>query len=98
MMEMNFKVIRSYFNLIHNHIAENGFFFNVNRYFKDTVGHPIELHNYPYDDFWKVILSAPSWNQNHIHQLITQRSKKKDISIKNEIKNINKLSKKIQLI
>ena len=72
--------------------------YNINRYYKDTVGYPIEFHNYPYDDFWKVISSEPSWNQNHIHQLITQRNKKKDISIKNEIKNIYKRSKKIQLI
>ena len=75
MMEMNFDVIKKYFKFIHGTIADNGFFFNINRYEKNTVGHPIKLSEYPYDDKWNVVSSGPSWRQKHIHQLVTQRIK-----------------------
>jgi len=78
MMEMDYKIISYYFKLINNKISKKGYFLNINRYYKDTVGYPIELHNYPYDDKWKVILSKTSWQQNHIHFLLTQRTEKKN--------------------
>ncbi len=73
MMEMNLKVIKKYFDLIQTHTVVAGFFFNINRYYKGSVGYPIELSKYPYDEKWQVISSQLSWKQNHIHQLITQR-------------------------
>jgi hypothetical protein len=74
MMEMNVEAIQKYFNFIQRTIADNGYFLNINRYYKDTVGYPIKLSEYPYDEHWNVILSNPSWKQQHIHQLLTQRT------------------------
>jgi hypothetical protein len=74
MMEMNFSVIQDYFLFIQKHINDKGFFYNVNKYYKDSVGHPIELDKYPYDNNWSVIASYPSWMQeSKIHMLLTRR-------------------------
>lgn len=73
MMEMNFEIIEEYFDLIHKHAYEGSFFFNINRYYKDTIGYPIELFKYPYDNNWDVIYSSKAWKQPWIHNLITQR-------------------------
>ena len=96
-MEMTNEVIKNYFNLVQKKISNNGFFLCVNRYYKDTVGYPIEMHNYPYDKYWKILISKSSWKQNHIHFLLSQRTyfPKKDIN--KELKIIKKLSNNIRL-
>ena len=63
MMEMNYQTIKSYFNFINDHIVDEGFFLNINRYEKNTVGYPIRIAEYPYDDCWNVLMSNPSFNQ-----------------------------------
>ena len=88
MMEMNKEAIHYYFKLIHKHISNNGFFFNVNRYVKDSVGYPIKLIDYPYDKNWKVISSKASWSQKWIHQIITQRDFSSGQNIQREINKI----------
>ena len=94
MMEMNYEVIKSYFNFIHEYSAEGGFFLNINRYEKSSVGYPIRISEYPYDIYWKVIISEPSFNQNWIHFLLTQRSfDKKEVNIIQELNNIKKIEK-----
>jgi putative sugar O-methyltransferase len=74
MMEMNFDVVRRYFDFIQGQVTDGGFFLNVNRYHKATVGHPIRLSDYPYDDRWRVVESKPQWKQPAIRYLLTQRS------------------------
>ena len=64
--------------MIQNNISNTGIFMNINRYDKKTVGYPVRIEDYPYDKNWKVIISEPSFNQNWIHFLLTQRSFKKD--------------------
>jgi len=92
MMEMNFEVIKKYFNFIHKYIMVDGFFFNINRYYKSSVGYPIKLSEYPYDENWDVVSSKPSWKQKDIHQLITQR--RLDIgNIKEELTKIREMGK-----
>lgn len=92
MMEMNFKIIKKYFDLIHSTADKEALFLNNNRYHKNTVGADIMLHKYPYDDKWKVIFSKVSFGQNKLHTLITKRlSKKGDIKI--ELKKIRQLAK-----
>ncbi len=86
-MEMNFDVIKSYFNLIEKNLKLNGYFFNNNRYLKDTVGYPILFYKYPYDKKWKVEYSKKSWFENHCHTLITKRIST-DGDIYSEIENI----------
>ena len=94
MMEMENKTINKYFDIIHSHIVENGFFLNINRYEKETVGEKVRIANYPYDENWEVVLSKKSFQQNHVHFLITQRkfSNLKN-SIIDELARINKLGK-----
>lgn len=72
-MEMNFDVIKGYFALIQAHTRIGGFFLNLNRYHKASVGYPIELAKYPYDERWGVVLSKEAWRQPNHHFLLTKR-------------------------
>ena len=95
MMEMNFDVIKSYFDFIHKYLSDDGFFLNINRYSKRSVGHPIRIAEYPYDKNWKVLISESSVNQPWIHFLLTQRSfKKNKINIFEELNNIKIIASK----
>jgi len=94
MMEMNYETIKFYFDLIHQKISKNGYFFCINRYYKDTVGYPVEFSKYPYDKKWKIVFSEPSWNQKHVHALLTQRIDLEQEDIKKELNIIQKLSNK----
>ena len=95
MMEMNFNIIKSYFDFIHQYLVDDGYFLNINRYEKTSVGHPIRISEYPYDKNWKVIISEPSFNQNWVHFLLTQRSFKKDeMNIFEELNNIKIMGRK----
>jgi len=96
MMEMNNEVINQYFHTIQSHISDHGFFFNVNRYYKDTVGYPVMLHEYPYDSNWKVLKSESSWMQNWIHLLLTQRCSIHESDIDGELGNIAEVGKVFQ--
>ena len=91
MMEMNYDVIKKYFDLIHSKISVNGIFFSVNRYYKDLVGYPIEFHNYPYDNNWKILNSLNSKLQKEAHILISKRINYYSADIKNELKKIEKI-------
>ena len=95
MMEMNLDAIKSYFDFIHQHLIDDGYFLNINRYEKTSVGFPIRISEYPYDMNWKALISEPSFNQNWIHFLLTQRSFKKDeINILEELNKINIMGRK----
>jgi len=98
MMEMDKEVIFKYFEFIQNNISEKGYFFNVNRYFKDTVREPLKLTNYPYDINWNTIISQASWQQKHIRILLTQRSKNPKNSISKELKRLEKITEKYFLL
>ena len=92
MMEMNKKSIEYYFNFIHSHSFSTSFFLNINRYEKTTVGERIRICDYPYDSYWRSVLSHPSFLQPHIHVLLARRTKK------NNRKNFKKSIKKIRLL
>ena len=95
MMEMNFDIIQSYFDFIHQHSNKDGLFLNINRYEKIPAGYPIRISEYPYDKNWKVLISEPSFNQNWIHFLLTQRSFEKDkTDILEELENIKIIGRK----
>ena len=81
MMEMQSGTINEYFKLIQSNIDEKGYFLNINRYIKRTVGENIMISRYPYDKNWRVKVSEKSFLQDHIHFLLTQR----DFSDNNEI-------------
>ena len=86
LMEMDKDIIKYYFDFIHNHVSNDGFFLNINRYRKKSVGYPIHFYEYPYDSSWNVVSSKRSWRQYWVHSLFTQRSL--DIK-KNDIKSIS---------
>lgn len=86
-MEMKMNIIQEYFNLIQNKIVEGGFFLNVNRYLKRTVGEDIYLHKYPYDEKWDVVISEKSFLQDHVCFFLAIR-KKAIGNIKEELKKI----------
>ena len=91
MMEMNKDVIKKYFDLIHTHVSSDGFFLNINKYEKSTVGkgEKIRIHEYPYDNNWDVIVSKPSFMQPRVHFLLTQRKAENfKNNIKDELKKI----------
>ena len=95
MMEMNYSVIKSYFDFIQRYSHENTFFLNINRYEKTSMGFPIRISEYPYDNNWKVIISKPSFNQDWIHFLLTKRVLKIDDSnIIEELDYIKKIGEK----
>jgi hypothetical protein len=94
MMEMDKDIIFKYFEFIQNNISDKGYFFNVNRYFKNTVKKPLKLIDYPYDNNWNTIISQPSFQQRHIRILLTQRSKNPKKSIQEEFKKIKKITEK----
>ena len=98
MMEMDKEVIFKYFEFIQNNISDNGYFFNVNRYFKDTVREPLKLTDYPYDTNWNTLISQPSWQQKHIRILLTQRARNPKNSISKELNKLKKITEKYFLL
>ena len=47
---------------------------NINRYEKRSVGVPIRISEYPYDQDWQVIQSCPVPTQEHVRFLLTKRT------------------------
>ena len=78
MMEMPSIIIKYYFDNIHRTIKKNGLFACYNRYIKSSSGEKIILKNYPFDQFWSIVISQTSIYQNHIHDLILKRQTEKD--------------------
>ena len=95
-MEMTYPTINQYFNLIKQNLKIGGYFLCINRYYKDTVGYPIELIKYPFGKNWTVLVSKKSWLQDHIHYLLFERTKKPNIKFKDEIKKLKILSNGIK--
>jgi hypothetical protein len=70
MMEMTPEIIDFYFSQIQRAVPVGGLFANCNRYMKLTA-----FKNYPYDDRWRTIVSQTSVLQDHMHELIVERTK-----------------------
>ena len=83
-MEMNKKTIKEYFDLIQSNVKSDGYFLNINRYLKSTVGEDIRFDEYPYDNLWNVEISKKSFLQDHMHFLLAQRQINEG-NIKNEL-------------
>ncbi len=74
MMEMNREVGDSYMAAINRLVRPGGLFYCVNRYVKSTVGEPIRIKDYGFDDHWYFTLSAPAWDQPWVHELAAVRT------------------------
>lgn len=79
MMEMTHSVIAMYFENIQRITKNGGLFACFNRYIKSSAGENIALKQYPFDSYWRVLVSQSSVIQNHIHDLIVQRQSQKNI-------------------
>ena len=90
MMEMNMDVISKYFDFIHEHISNNGYFFNLNRYIKymKDTGDAIRLCDYPYGLCWDVCVSKTAHNQKRLHLLLTKKREGENHDFIIEIENI----------
>jgi len=91
MMEMKYEEISNYFALIQSQLKINGYFANLNRYYKDTANEKIYFHKYPYDDCWEICYSKHQVRRTHF--LITKRIKNKKNDIKLKMKEISLISK-----
>ncbi len=95
MQEMNHQTIKSYFDFIHKRLKVGGYFLNVNRYEKSSVGYPIRFSEFPYDNYWKSIISEPSFNQNWTHFLLAERTiSKNEENFSRDLNNIKVIGKK----
>jgi putative sugar O-methyltransferase len=92
-MEMNKKIIQEYFNLIQSKVKSDGYFLNINRYLKSSVGEDIKFKEYPYDNLWNVEISKKSFLQDHLHFLLVQRVINEG-NIKNELLKLKNSNKK----
>ena len=90
MMEMNKDIIKKYLQFINRNISNTGYFFCVNRYYKDLVGYPIELHNYPFGYKWKSIYSKQSKHQREMHILLLKKISSENSNFKNVLLIIKK--------
>lgn len=88
MMEMPYRYIEFYFDLIQKQIKVNGIFYLSNRYRKDTSGEKIKLRNYPYDNYWVLIDQYKSFMQNHIHTIVSERVNIENSSLKSFLMNL----------
>ncbi len=95
--EMEYSTIKAYFSFINSNIAHGGFFLNINRYVKKSVGHNIYFYRYPYGKNWETIYSDSSWQQDKVHFLLTKKIYSKKNFFKktlNEIKTITSIKKR----
>ena len=92
-MEMRKKDLKNYFKIIEKNLKSEGFFFNNNRYFKDTSGEKIRLYEYPYDKKCKVIYSNQYLFFYRLHTLITKKIDVETNEIVKELLKIKKLAK-----
>ena len=93
MMEMTKDIIKTYFDTIQKNIVTGGYFVNINRYLKNSVGSNIMLSEYPYDSHWSLISSKQNDLQPHVHQLITKRISESNFVLDKELKSIKKFTK-----
>lgn len=74
MMEMNREVVDGYMAAINRLVRPGGLFYCVNRYVKSTVGEPIRIKDYGFDENWYFTLSTPAWDQPWVHELAAVRT------------------------
>jgi putative sugar O-methyltransferase len=79
--EMNLKEIERYFDFIQTN-NRKFYFLNVNRYSKSIGEEKINFWDYPYDNYWKVLISESSFLQDHTHFLFCSRLSKKELKSK----------------
>ena len=67
---MNFSIIQSYFDFIQKYVNRDGFFLNINRYEKTSVGDKIRISEYPYDEnYFDLVISLGCFHNLRVFEL-----------------------------
>ena len=73
--EMPTPIMTEYIKWIEENLSINGMLYNTNRYVFTKSKDKNKLRDYPYDNFWEVIISQPQWLQTHLHEFLLLRRK-----------------------
>lgn len=94
MQEMKKKIIKKYFDFIHTHVAINGYFYNINRFYYDGTNEKNILSEYPYEkDRWNIIHTGPYKTSKRSWVIISQNTEDKNTNFKDEMEKIKVLEK-----
>ncbi len=74
--EMPRNILHDYIRWIEDNINSKGLLYNTNRYVFTKSIDKNKLRDYPYDNFWRTIISQPQWLQTHLHEFLLQRTEK----------------------
>ena len=77
--EMPIHILKDYFSLIQNNTVNNFLFYTTNRYVFTKSKDKNKLKDYPFDNFWKIIISQPQWLQSHLHEFLLMRTNQKSL-------------------
>ena len=94
MMEMDKKVIKDYFNFIHEMIRVNGIFYCLNKKEKMINNTPIRIAEYPYDNKWEVKQCEQAENPN-MYEIITKRTDLENLNFQKILKSLDKKNSQI---
>jgi len=72
--EMPRDVLNDYFKWIQINLNDKGLFYIVNRYAFTKSIDKNKLRDYPFDNYWNILLSQPQWLQTHLHEFILERT------------------------
>ena len=75
--EMPLEILNNYLNWIQKNISKDGFLYTVNRYVFTKSKDKNKIRNYPFDEYWKPIISQPQWLQTHLHEFLLRRTEDK---------------------
>ena len=75
--EMPKNILHNYFNFIQKSINQKGLLYTSNRYVFTKSIDQNKLRDYPFDDYWDILISQPQWLQTHLHEFLLQRNNKK---------------------
>lgn len=73
MMEMTNAIVSFYFEEIQQIVKNDGLFACFNRYIKKYYWRKCNFENYPFDSYWKIVLSQTSTFQKYIQDIVVQR-------------------------
>ena len=71
--EMPFDIMKDYIKWIEENLSIDGFLYNTNRYVFTKSKDKNKVRDYPYDNFWEIIISQPQWLQTHLHEFLLLR-------------------------
>lgn len=71
--EMPLEILTCYFDWIQKNLKINGLLYTINRYVFTKSKDKNKIRDYPFDDYWKILISKPAWLQSHLHEFILER-------------------------